>query len=170
MYVKIPVAHIWMTYKYIYDEFNGYRKLYGTEDYDFILRLISKGYKCSNISDYYGYRIRLNRVGNSSDIFGIRKLKSKNYSVKLYKERLKKGSDSYSVKKAEEYVKSNIISRYLYLISNKFLYKAFGFRAQKNYIGLLFCILCTLISPIQVRYLFESLKYKVIIKYYEKKV
>ena len=36
--LRTPVAHIWMTYKSIYNELNGYRKLFATEDYDFILR------------------------------------------------------------------------------------------------------------------------------------
>lgn len=164
--LKIPVAHIWMTYKYIYDELNGYRQLSGTEDYDFLLRLITKGYKFTNIENYYGYKIRLNRIGNSADLFGIQKIKSKNFTIKMYKQRLNKKNDKYSYAYLQKYVYSNSIEKKIYNLSNKFLYKAIDCRYKRNYVGIFFNSLLAMISPLQIKYLIESLKYKQIVRKY----
>ncbi len=158
--LKTPVAHIWMTYKSIYDELKGYRKLFATEDYDFILRLISAGYKCTNISDYFGYKIRINRKGNSASTYGVKKLKSRWYTAKLYTERLKKGTDSYTPDKCSRYIKTLKISEKLYSISNKYLYKSIHSKARKDYSRMVLCIFLSLISPYQIVYLFETFKYK----------
>lgn len=160
--LKIPLGHIWMTYKSVYDDLKGYRKLFGTEDWDFLLRFMSKGYKCTNISDYFGNKMRLNRAGNSSSVFGAKKLKSKAYTVKMYKERLKNKKDSYSLQNAEKYVHSFPLEQKLYALSSKTLYKAISCRANKNIVGMIFFLLCSLISPLQVKYLCDVLKYKII--------
>lgn len=160
--LKTPVVHIWMTYKYVYDELNGYRKLFATEDYDFILRLITSGYKCSNISDYFGYKIRVNRVGNSSNTYGVKKLKSRWYTANLYKERIKGKFDSYSEEKCSKYIKTFKITEKLYALSNIFLYRAITLKAHKNILGMIFFSFCALISPYQIAYLYETFKYKLL--------
>ena len=160
--LKTPVVHIWMTYKYIYDELNGYRKLFATEDYDFILRLITFGYKCSNILDYFGYKIRVNRTGNSSNTYGVKKLKSRWYTANLYKERIKGKFDSYSEEKCSKYIKTFKITEKLYALSNIFLYRAITLKAHKNILGMIFFSFCSLISPYQIAYLYETLKYKLL--------
>lgn len=160
--LKTPVVHIWMTYKYIYDELNGYRKLFATEDYDFILRLITSGYKCSNISDYFGYKIRVNRVGNSSNTYGVKKLKSRWYTANLYKERIKGKFDSYSEEKCSKYIRTFKITEKLYALSNIFLYRAITLKAHKNILGMIFFSFCALISPYQITYLYETFKYKLL--------
>lgn len=160
--LRTPVAHIWMTYKSIYDELNGYRKLFATEDYDFILRLISAGYKCTNISDYFGYKIRINRLGNSSSTYGVKKLKSRWYTAKLYKERIQNGKDTYSLDNCSNYIKTSKITEKVYLISNKFLYKAIQCKAHKNIFGVLLLTLVSMISPYQIAYLHETFKYKLL--------
>lgn len=158
--LRTPVAHIWMTYKSIYDELNGYRKLFATEDYDFILRLISAGYKCTNISDYFGYKIRINRLGNSSSTYGVKKLKSRWYTAKLYKERFENKADSYTLENCTKAIKTSKLTEKIYSLSNFCLYKAINNKAKKNIIKTLFFLLCSLISPYQISYLYETLKYK----------
>lgn len=160
--LKTPVVHIWMTYKYVYYELNGYRKLFATEDYDFILRLITSGYKCSNISDYFGYKIRVNRVGNSSNTYGVKKLKSRWYTANLYKERIKGKFDSYSEEKCSKYIKTFKITEKLYALSNIFLYRAITLKAHKNILGMIFFSFCALISPYQIAYFYETFKYKLL--------
>lgn len=157
--LRTPVVHIWMTYKEIYDELNGYRKLFATEDYDFVLRLMSAGYKCANISDYFGYKIRINRAGNTASAYGVKKLKSRWYTANLYKERLNHGEDSYSVENCAAYTKTAKITERIYSISNKFLYNAINCKAHKNILGMMFFLFCSLISPYQIAYLYEDFKY-----------
>lgn len=159
--LKTPVVHIWMTYKTIYDELNGYRKFFASEDYDFVLRLISKGYKCSNISEYFGYKVRINRIGNSSSTYGVKKLKSKWYTGKLYKQRLRKGFDTYSLDNCQKYIKTSKLTESIYSKSNTFLYKAIEKKAQKKYFMMLLYTVLALISPYQILYLSETLRYKI---------
>lgn len=66
-----PIKHIWMCRRYLYEYLNGYRDLSGCEDYDFILRVMASGYKYANITEYYGYFIRVRSCGNTSDIMGV---------------------------------------------------------------------------------------------------
>jgi len=102
-----PVAHIWLTTRRIYDEIGEYR-MPGVEDYDFLLRLVSKGFKMSNLEEYL-YRVRL-RKGNTISTMGLKQRKSAEFAYKLYRERaLKNNYDSYSdsLYKAETLVTEN---------------------------------------------------------------
>lgn len=158
--LRTPVAHIWMTYKSVYDALGGYRLVAPTEDYDFVLRCITSGYKVSNISDFYAYKVRVNRAGNSTNTYGIKKLKSHSYTVKNYKERLKKGSDNFSVEAYQKYLQASKLQERLYSFSNKALYKAISCRSKKNYAGTIFFTLISLISPYQIQYLWRTARYK----------
>lgn len=162
--LKTPVVHIWMTYKSIYDELNGYRTLFATEDYDFVLRVLSKGYKVTNIANYFGYKIRVNRKGNSTSCFGVKKLKSSRYTAKLYIEREKKNFDSYSLTNCQKATKTLQITEKIYSLSNIFLYKAIQKKSQGKRISLVFYTLLSMISPYQILYLFRTYKYKKIVK------
>ncbi|MBR4598622.1 MAG: glycosyltransferase family 2 protein, partial [Treponema sp.] len=162
--LKTPVVHIWMTYKEIYDELKGYRKLFATEDYDFVLRLMSMGYKCSNMSEYFGYKIRVNRKGNSSSTYGVKKMKSHWYTAKLFKERLKNGNDSYSLENCSKSIKTSVRTEKIYSFSNLFLYKAIECKAQKKFLGMILFLALSFVSIYQIAYLFETLKYKRIVK------
>lgn len=158
--LKCPVVHIWMTYKEIYDELENYRNLFTSEDYDFVLRLMSKGYKCTNMSDYFGYKIRVNRLGNTSSTYGVKKLKTHTYVANLYKERLKNGKDNYSYESYQNAIKTFRLTEKIYSLSNNFLYKAIESKAHKNYIKMCIYVLCSLISPYQIAYLYQTAKYK----------
>lgn len=162
--LKTPVAHIWMTYKEIYGELVGYRTLFATEDYDFVLRLLSRGYICTNLSEYFGYKIRVNRAGNSASTYGVKKLKSRWYTAKLYRERLKSGKDSYSLENCQKCIRTLAITEKLYALSSKFLYKAIAHKSRENFFRMMFFVTLSLISPYQVIYLFEVAKYKRITK------
>ena len=162
--LKTPVVHIWMTYKTMYDELHGYRKLFASEDYDFVLRLMSKGYKCTNMSEYFGYKIRVNRAGNSASTYGVKKMKSRWYTAKLYHEREKTGEDSYSLHNCERFIKTSRIAEKVYLFSNKCLYKAIECKFLKHYFAMLFYLLLSLVSLYQIAYLYETLKYKRIVR------
>ena len=158
--LKTPVVHIWMTYKDIYGELNGYRTLFATEDYDFVLRLISRGYKCTNMSDYFGYKIRVNRAGNSAATFGVKKLKCRWYTARLFKERMTRGKDSYSVEACQKAIRTFRLTEKIYSLSNKFLYKAIECKAHRKPLRMCLYVLLSLISPYQVAYVMETAKYK----------
>lgn len=160
--LKTPVAHIWMTYKSVYDELNGYRLVNPTEDFDFLLRCITHGYNITNMSDFYAYKIRINRPDNSSNMYGIKKLKSFNYTIKKFNERKFKNIDNYSEEEYLSSIKTNNISEKIYSLSNMFLYKAIKCKSQKSILGVCFFTLLSLISPFQFLYLYRTFKYKII--------
>lgn len=160
--LKTPVAHIWMTYKSVYDELNGYRLVNPTEDFDFLLRCITHGYNITNMSDFYAYKIRINRPDNSSNMYGIKKLKSFNYTIKKFNERKFKNIDNYSEEEYLSFIKTNNISEKIYSLSNMFLYKAIKCKSQKRILGVCFFTLLSLISPFQFLYLYRTFKYKII--------
>lgn len=57
----------WMFRKKILNDLKGYRRITSAEDYDFIIRLILKGYKCENIDErLLNYRVRSNGISLSN--------------------------------------------------------------------------------------------------------
>lgn len=111
-----PIHHIWLTKRKIYDEIGNYRYP-GVEDYDFILRLLTAGYKICNHPEYL-YQIRI-RKGNTASSIGLLQYKSLKLIKKLYKERLREGKEiSENVVVTDDYGK---VSKYFYGLSNAFL-------------------------------------------------
>jgi glycosyltransferase involved in cell wall biosynthesis len=93
MRYESPVAHIWLTTKKMYDEVGRYR-MSMVEDYDFLLRLISKGYKITNLHEYL-YKVKL-RQGNTFSKMGLTQRRAMKYVWTLHNERCSNNIDSYS--------------------------------------------------------------------------
>ena len=159
-----PIMHIWMTYKSIYDDIGNYRVFAGSEDHDFLLRLISKGYKCSNVHNFLGYKQRVEREGNSSITFGLKKFKSTLYVIKLYKQRQKKGIDTYSLENMKKNTSANKLNTILFAFSSSVLVKAVKARDRKQRLKMMFYIFLSLVSPYRWKYLLYSMKYSIIMK------
>lgn len=87
---------------------NGYRDFYNSEDYDMWLRILSAGYKIGILKEHLiYYRIRRSSMSlkNTLETFYITK-----YQQKLYKERVRKGRDSFSEENLRKYIQSKNIS------------------------------------------------------------
>ena len=163
-----PVSHIWVARKNLYAKLNGYRELSGVEDYDFLLRMASSGFKYTNLEDYFGYFVRLGRVGNTISSFGIRQRKMHSYVFKLYKERVKNQKDSFSEENLKDYIQTSNLLEKIHSFSSKNLYKAIESKGNKQYLKMLIYLLGSLISPYQINYLIDRLKYRNIIRKYKK--
>lgn len=163
-----PVSQIWVTKKNIYDQLNGYRNIPAGEDYDFLLRMTSSGFKYTNLEDYFGYFVRLGRAGNTISSFGIRQRKMHSYVFKLYEERLKNQKDSFSEESLKEYIKTSNILEKIHSFSSRSLYKAIAAKGEKRYFKMFGCLLSSLVSPYQISYLLDRLKYRNIIRKYKK--
>lgn len=159
--LQTPVLHIWMTYKSVYDDLKGYRVFFGSEDYDFLLRVISKGLKVSNIENYFGYKQRLSRSGNSSSNYGVRKIKSRSYVVNLYRQRIENGSDNYSYERLCKIVKSSRLSESFFNISSYFLGKCLKAYSEHKFFKACFALFISLISPFQWTYFLERISYRI---------
>ncbi|SHM19129.1 glycosyltransferase EpsE [Flavobacterium chilense] len=159
-----PVLHIWMCKKEIYMILNGYRQLGGSEDYDFLLRMDSLGYKFLNIP-FFGYSVRL-RSGNTQTTKGLYQRKIVYYIRRLYKERLVKNFDSFNLADRDKITKSNPILEKIHKLSINFTYKAIQSRGEKKYVLFLFYLLFSLVSPYQIQYYFENFLVKMYLKKY----
>jgi len=138
--VMSPVSHIWLARKTLYIMLNGYRNLPGAEDYDFILRAITSGFKVANYDEKL-YRVRV-RAGNSNTTLGLKQFKTSKYVRNLYKDRIKDGNDSFNRIEYENKIKSFKITEFIYVKSYPLLRKAGEYRNKRMF---LFSILYTFI-------------------------
>jgi glycosyltransferase involved in cell wall biosynthesis len=162
-----PVSHVWMSYKYVYDALNGYRELSGAEDYDFLLRMTAMGYIYTNIDEYL-YYVRLRTIGNTKFAIGPGQIKLHSYVYKLYKEKNKKGNDSYCENDYKKKLATNKIILLLHNFSSRSLLKAIYFKYQKNYFRMIGYIVLSLCSPYQIGYYYSRLMYRLIKGIYSK--
>jgi glycosyltransferase involved in cell wall biosynthesis len=157
-----PVAHIWLTTKKVYNEIGGYR-MPGVEDYDFLLRLVSKGYKISNLGEYL-YIVRL-RNGNTISTMGLEQRKAAQFSYKLFRERCSKNSnhDSYSVinYNLETTISKNKLSQF----QKSAEYYNLFLKYRKIYVlkSIFFLLLSIYKSPnAQLKYIYKRFRLKII--------
>ncbi len=161
--IASPVSHIWVARRYVYESLEGYREMPYVEDYDFLLRMITQGYKFSNISDYYGYRVRI-RDGNTASTVGTKQRKAFEYARNLYKERIKTGKDSFDENKFYDYIQVSEIEKYKYDCSLSLLQKAISLKSVKDSKWIIYIFLAAFKSKFQFKYLFRSLLLRMLIK------
>lgn len=173
--IASPVSHIWVARRYIYESLEGYREMPYVEDYDFLLRMVTQGYKFSNISNYYGYRVRI-RNGNTASTVGAKQRKAFEYARNLYKERRKNGKDFFDKNKFYDYMQVSGLENYKYDCSLRLLQKAITLKSVKDPKWLIYILLAGFKSKLQFKYLYRSLLLRIlnkidqseILKYFKK--
>lgn len=165
-YVVPSIHATWVVKKEVYDCLQGYRNVPGVEDYDFLLRMKTVGYKYTNLENYYGYFVRLGRHGNTVSTLGVKQRKMHSYVYKCYKERVINGKDTFSEERLNNYLRTNVILQKLHDLSAKFLFKAIKAKGEKKLLKMIFFIAISLISPYQVKYLYERLLYRILVRIY----
>jgi len=153
-----PCLHIWMTWSEVYRKLSGYRGLLFAEDYDFLLRAFSAGYRISNIAEPL-MKIRT-RSGNMSS--RIEQRKAHYYILRLYRERLKYGHDSFNQTDFAQVVKAGRVENCLFQAAIWCVKK--GLRSSSRIVCGLFTIASALLSPWQARYFLGRLRYKLAIR------
>jgi hypothetical protein len=140
------VSHNWLCRKEVYDALGGYRALAPVEDYDFLLRLHAGGWRFTNLP-FFGMKIRY-RNGNTATTNGVEQMKAFNYVTRLYRERLKAGSDSYSQHTFETAVQTSSFLRYCHARAVQCLHRAFEQRKAGRQLEVaIYGILSVLWSP-----------------------
>lgn len=160
-----PVAHIWLTYKKIYEELGGYR-MPGVEDYDFLLRIVSKGYKISNLEEFL-YKVKL-RNGNTNSTMGLKQRKAIEYAVDLYDERSAKRvfSDSHTVDSFESAISVNEIDSVKFQKSSEYFNTFLKNKKSISLKSFYYLMMSIYKSPkTQVWYLYRRTKALIIKKY-----
>ena len=87
---------------------NGYRLFSKSQDYDLWLRMLSEGYKISILDEYViNYRVRANSISVSNE---LEQYYISEYQKKLYKERIKKGKDTFTLDNLDKFLLSKKIT------------------------------------------------------------
>ncbi|HEY8889935.1 MAG TPA: glycosyltransferase [Clostridium sp.] len=85
----------WFFKKKCAEKNEGYREITCAEDYDFLLRLITNGFKLANTNEFLvRYRIRKSGISQSNS---LQQLLYSKHVVKMYKDRVKYGNEKESV-------------------------------------------------------------------------
>jgi glycosyltransferase involved in cell wall biosynthesis len=152
--IAIPILHIWMCKKRVYDTLSGYRELPGAEDYDFLLRMLSKNMKITNLDEFL-YKVRL-RDGNTVSSIGRKQIKIANYALQLYKTRTEYGIDDFTNENFIKATNTSQIAEKTYAFSLKLLKEAQAHLKNNELFRMIFksCI-SLIISPFLI---FELIK------------
>lgn len=152
-----PVSHIWLCRSSVYKSLNGYR-FPSVEDYDFLLRMVTSGYKFANIPGYIGMKIRI-RDGSTSTLFGVSQRRAFNFVRQLYIERLRFGIECTDSEDYAKYINSSKFVK-LHSLSNALCKRAVLNRSAMKYILFL---LSAIVSPYQAQYIYCRVRAKLII-------
>lgn len=162
-----PVLHIWVARREVYEKLNGYRELSGVEDYDFLLRMSSSGLLYSNLEGYFGYKIRIDRKGNTKDLIGLKQILLHKYAYNLYLQRLKNGYDDFNGD-IDNMLAVSSFTQKIYNFSRTRLICAIEDKKDKKYLMMFVNLCLSLISPHQAYYLKNKLLARVITNSFNK--
>jgi glycosyltransferase involved in cell wall biosynthesis len=154
MFLAAPCLHIWLARREVYDTLSGYRELPCVEDYDFLLRALTAGFRIGNLPDPL-MRIR-GGTGHASSRLEQRKAHS--YIVHLCRERLKRGRDSFSPAGCEMAVKAGRLENAAFRLAMKCTQK--GVRSHNLILRYFLVALSAVISPWQARYFLDRIRFK----------
>jgi glycosyltransferase involved in cell wall biosynthesis len=102
---QMPCNHFWLAKRIVYEQLGGYRRMLCSYDYDFVLRALSSGFRISNIPEpLICYRFR---EGNTLDRMGFSIYRINRYLVRLYRERIAHGNDSFDPSALTELMHAN---------------------------------------------------------------
>ncbi len=146
MLLAPPCSHIWLARREVYDTLSGYRDMPVAEDYDFLLRAISAGFRVTNLPE--SLMLIRTRPGNVSS--RLEQRKAHYYIVDLYRERLSRGRDSFSREGYERAVESGRVENGAFRLAMQCVQK--GFRTHSSALRYLLLALSALVSPWQARY------------------
>lgn len=154
-----PVLHIWLAKTQVYRKLNGYREIPGAEDYDFLLRMCTEGFKFTNL-DSYEYSVRI-RDGNTTSTIGFSQRLMSNYVIELFDERKKFGVDRYSIDDVNIYLTKHEAYKTNFDKSNEYFKNAFRYKVEKKYLRMFFFVILAIItSKFQFQYLLKRLIFK----------
>ncbi len=156
MLIASPCLHIWLARREVYDALSGCREM-SAEDYDFLLRSIIAGYRSSNLPEAL-MQIRT-RPGQTSE--RLEQKKADSYIVKLYRERLRCGQDSFSREGYERFIKPGRIENVAFHLAQKCVRR--GLRLRSRILRYFLIVLASLISPWQARYYFDRIRFRAVL-------
>nr|WP_239565983.1 glycosyltransferase [Paenibacillus sacheonensis] len=161
-YINFLIHPSWLMRREVYEQLNGYREFECSQDYDFLLRMISHNFKIAlSEQRLIKYRQRRNSLSSSR---GFKQYLISKYIKKLHLEREKTGNDSFSLESLNLYLAGNQISVNDETFNNS-LYKFIALRDASSKIlkvkGILRCLFFSVYSR---DLLINSLLFKIVVK------
>jgi glycosyltransferase involved in cell wall biosynthesis len=155
MLLASPCRHVWLARRDVYSHLCGYRDMRYTEDYDFLLRAITYGYRVSNLAE----PLMLIRAHADNKSLFIQSRKAHYYIVSLYRERLKCGRDSFSREAYAKAVRASKAEDIAFQVAMRCLQK--GTHSHSRVKRALLTALSAVVSPLQARYLFDRIRFRI---------
>lgn len=124
------------------------------EDFDFLLRAVTAGFQLGNLPEAL-MRVRIRPGQNSGS---VQQRKSHAYIVRLYRERLKNGWDSFSLASYQRATRTCRLEDLAFRFAQKCNQK--GIQSGSKLLRITLAGLSTLASPWQARYFVNRLQFK----------
>jgi len=153
-----PCLHIWLARREVYSALAGYREMSCAEDYDFLLRASSAGFRITNLPDTL--MLIRTRHGNLSS--RIEQRKAHYHIIGLHRERLMRGQDSFSVASYQEAIRAGKWEKVAFQLSVSCTQKAI--RSSNRVMRTLLVAVSAILSPWQARYFFDRLRFRLIMR------
>ena len=143
----------WFFRKECIDKNEGYREITCAEDYDFLLRLITNGFKLGNTNEFLvRYRIRKSGISKSNS---LQQLLYSKHVVKMYKDRVKYGHENEKVEELSN-IKINVDQEKRYSLALEGLTKSKLYK-NKNQIYRIYLILTSCMRSKYLRILLKDI-------------
>lgn len=152
--LNTPCLHIWLARREVYEMLNGYRDMSFSEDYDFLLRAWTAGFRLDNLPEAL-MQIRT-RPDNMSACLEQRK--AHYYIRNLFRERIKRGRDSFSKEAFDRRIKPGELENFFFRLA--FSCAQRGLLVRHSIRPFLFLPLSALLSRWQARYFLDSIRLK----------
>jgi glycosyltransferase involved in cell wall biosynthesis len=153
-----PCSHIWLARREVYDKLSGYREIAVAEDYDFLLRAITAGFRISNLPE--SLMLIRTRPGNNSS--RLEQRKAHYYIINLYRERMRNGQDSFSREGYERAVNTGRLESGVFRLAMKCVRR--GLLSHSRVSRYFLLALSVLVSPWQARYFLLRLRLKMTLR------
>jgi glycosyltransferase involved in cell wall biosynthesis len=150
--IAIPCLHIWMAHRWLYVKLCGYRNIMG-EDHDFVLRAVTSGFRIANLPDKL-MRIRFHHDSLTRSTT-LRAINVNRYVIRLYHERLKYGTDSFSRANYEKIIRLSGFGFKMGLLGEKIM--SMGIDKPRHF-RRMFRVAAAFVSPYHARELWKGIR------------
>ncbi len=154
MLLASPCSHIWLARREVYDVLRGYRPFECAEDYDFILRAITAGFRVSNLPE----ALMLIRKHSQNLSSRLEQQKSHYYIAHLCRERMRGRPDTFNEKQYQRILSGSPIEHSAYLLAVRLV--RVGLQTRYSILRVVFFMLSAFVSPWQARYFLTRLRLK----------
>jgi glycosyltransferase involved in cell wall biosynthesis len=154
MLLASPCSHIWLARRDVYDVLGGYRPFECAEDYDFILRAITAGFRVSNLPE----ALMLIRKRSQNLSSRLEQQKSHYYIARLCRERMKGRPDTFNENQYQRILSGGPIEHSAYLLAVRFV--RVGLQTRYSILRGVFFMLSAFVSPWQARYFLTRFRLK----------